>query len=92
MTVKQVHEGYTALYYVYDYSNRVGSAISWKDSQAKAIIFGPNGSGQVRVYKQVVFSIAMAVITCHFEISIKNAQNMHFLEKYFPFGDSDILT
>ena len=51
ISVKQVHEGYTALYYVYDYSNRVGSAISWKDSQAKATIFGPNGSGQVRVYK-----------------------------------------
>ena len=66
ISVKQVHEGYTALYYVYDYSNRVGSAISWKDSQAKATIFGPNGSGQVRVYKQVILSIAMAVITCHF--------------------------
>ena len=76
ISIKQVHEGYTALYYAYDYSNRVGSAITWTDSQGKATIFGPNGSGQVRFYKEVILSIAMTVITCHFEISIKTCSKM----------------
>ena len=35
------------MYYVKDFSNKVGKTMSWKDSQAKGNLFAPNGGGML---------------------------------------------
>jgi hypothetical protein len=37
ISVKNVPEGITVMYYVKDFSNKIGKTMSWKDSQAKEI-------------------------------------------------------
>ena len=47
ITVKNVPHGITVMYYVKDFSNKVGKTMSWKDSQAKGNLFAPNGGGML---------------------------------------------
>ena len=47
ITIKNVPEGITVMYYVKDFSNKVGKTMSWKDSQAKGNLFAPNGGGML---------------------------------------------
>ena len=49
ITIKNIHDGVTAMYYVYDYSDEIGTTMSWTDSEAQATIFGPNGGGSTVV-------------------------------------------
>merc|ERR1712077_97407 len=45
ITIKNVPEGVKVMYYVYDYSNKIGRSMSWADSDAKGTVFGPNNGG-----------------------------------------------
>ena len=47
ITVKNVPEGIKVMYYVKDFSNKVGKTMSWKDTQAKGNLFAPNGGGML---------------------------------------------
>jgi hypothetical protein len=49
ISVKNVPEGIKVMYYVKDFSNKVGKTMSWKDTQAKGNLFAPNGGGHVQV-------------------------------------------
>ena len=33
------------MYYVYDFSNKIGRSMSWLNSEAKSTIFSPSGGG-----------------------------------------------
>jgi len=45
ITIKNVPEGVKVLYYVYDYSNKIGRDMTWSQAEAKATVWGPNGGG-----------------------------------------------
>ena len=46
ISITNVPVGYTAMYYIYDYSQQCGNGyMSFSDSEGQATIYGPNGSG-----------------------------------------------
>lgn len=49
ITIKEIPEGLTAMYYVYDFSNKIGRSMSWADSDSKSTIFSPSGGGSTVV-------------------------------------------
>merc|ERR550532_1704215 len=50
ITVSNVPNGVTAMYYIYDYSQNVGmGSMSFSDSEGQSTIYGPNGSGHISV-------------------------------------------
>jgi len=49
ITIKEIPDGLTAMYYVYDFSNKIGRTMSWSDSESKSTIFSPSGGGSTVV-------------------------------------------
>jgi len=49
ITIKDIPDGLTAMYYVYDFSNKIGRTMSWLNSDAKSTIFSPSGGGSTVV-------------------------------------------
>jgi hypothetical protein len=50
ISVPNIPDGVTAMYYIYDYSQNVGmGSMSFSDSDALSTIYGPNGSGHISV-------------------------------------------
>lgn len=49
ITIREIADGIKAVYYVYDFSNKIGRTMTWVDSEAKSTIFGPNGGGSAVV-------------------------------------------
>jgi hypothetical protein len=50
ISVSNIPDGVTAMYYIYDYSQNVGmGSMSFSDSDALSTIYGPNGSGHISV-------------------------------------------
>ena len=49
ITTKEIPNGFTAMYYVYDFSNKIGRSMSWLNSEAKSTIFSPSGGGSTVV-------------------------------------------
>jgi len=49
ITIKEIPDGLTAMYYVYDFSNKIGRTMSWLNSEAKSTIFSPSGGGSTVV-------------------------------------------
>ena len=45
ITVSNVPDGVTAMYYIYDFSQQCGNGMSFKDSEGLTTIYGPNGAG-----------------------------------------------
>ena len=45
ITVSNVPDGVTAMYYIYDFSQQCGNGMSFKDSEGLSTIYGPNGAG-----------------------------------------------
>jgi len=49
ITIKEIPDGLTAMYYVYDFSNKIGRSMTWLNSEAKSTIFSPSGGGSTVV-------------------------------------------
>jgi len=49
ISITEIPDGFTALYYVFDFSNKIGSSMSWKESEGKSTIFSPSGGGSTVV-------------------------------------------
>ena len=45
ITISNIPDGITAMYYIYDFSQQCGNGMSFKDSEGLTTIYGPNGAG-----------------------------------------------
>ena len=45
ISIKEIPDGLTAMYYVYDYDDKIGKTMSWLNAGAKSTIYAPNGGG-----------------------------------------------
>jgi len=49
ITIRNIPDGLKLMYYVYDYSNKIGRDMTWTQAAGKATVWGPNGGGNHEV-------------------------------------------